>query len=103
MGVNKTWAKVIGIVLLLYGIWGLFSSGNMSLNVVYLLSGLIFAWAGFGASAPTNKVNTWLGVIYALLGILGMFGVLTSLLSGSNNWVHLIVGVISLLIGWKAD
>ena len=112
MGVNQTWAKVIGIVLLLYGVLGLFSAGsvimsygNMYHNIVHLLTGAIFVWAGFVASAPTKKVNTWLGVVYALVGILGMFGIFTELmgLGSADNWFHLVIGVVSIWLGWKVE
>ena len=112
MGANQTWAKVIGIILLILAVWGFFNGPsilglfgvNMLHNIVHLLTGAIFAWAGF-AAAPVKKVNTWLCVIYAIVGILGFFGVLDVLLglSVADNWFHLVIGVVSAWIGWKAE
>lgn len=112
MGVNQKWAMAIGVILLLYGIVGFFSAGSFVMtygnpwhNIIHLVTGALFVWAGFAASAPTKKVNTWLGAIYALVGILGFFGVFDALmgLSSADNWSHLVVGIASILIGWKAD
>jgi len=111
MGANQTWAKVIGVVLLLVGLLGFFMAPvlgmfevNMMHNLVHLVTGAIFAWAGFAAGAPTKKVNTWLGVIYLLVGILGFFGFMGFLnVNSADNWLHIVIGAVSALIGWKAD
>ena len=112
MGANQTWAKVIGVVLLLIGIWGFFTTSILGLfgvntahNIVHLLTGAIFAWAGFAAGAPTKQANTWLGVIYIVVALLGFFGVVNVFLglSTADNWLHLAIGVISAGIGWKGD
>ena len=111
MGANQTWAKVIGVVLLLVGIWGFFTSSILGLfgvntlhNIVHLVTGAIFVWAGFASGAPTNDVNKWLGVVYALVGIVGFFGVLGFLnVNAADNWLHLVIGVVSAWIVWKSD
>jgi hypothetical protein len=110
MGANQTWAKVIGIVLILVGLLGFFMGGNVfgiettaTISVVYIVVGAIFAWAGFkGGNA--KKINTWLGVILLLIGFLGLFGMLAFLNAGTaNTWLHLIAGVVSAGLGWKAE
>lgn len=109
MGANQTWAKVIGIVLILVGLLGFFMSDGVfgikttgTISVVYIVAGAIFAWAGF--AGPAKQVNTWLGVILLLIGILGLFGMLEFLNASTvNTWLHLIIGVVSAGIGWKAD
>jgi len=111
MGANQTWAKVIGVVLILVGLLGFFMGDNvfgfqvnLLHNLVHLITGVIFAWAGFSASAPVNKVNTWLGVIYLLVGIIGFFALQDLLaLNTADNWLHIVIGVISAWIGWKAE
>lgn len=112
MGANQTWAKVIGIVLLLVGILGFVMDSpllglfevNTLHNIVHLVLGAIFAWAGFSASAPVKKVNTWLGVIYLLVGIVGFFALQDLLaLNTADNYLHIVIGLVSILIGWKAD
>ncbi len=110
MGANQTWAKVIGVVLILVGLLGFFMGGNVfglsvsgTISIVYIVAGAIFAWAGFG-TAPVKKVNTWLGVVLLLVGILGFFGMLGFLNAATaNTWFHLIVGVISAGLGWKGE
>lgn len=111
MGANQTWAKVIGVVLLLVGVLGFFMGDsvfgfevNMLHNIVHLVTGAVFAWAGFSASAPTKKVNQWLGVIYLLVGVVGFFALQDLLaLNTADNWLHIVIGVISAWVGWKAE
>lgn len=110
---NKLVAQVFGIVLLLAGIvgffldpsiFGLFGVNTMH-NLVHIVTGLIFVWAGFSKKAPTKQVNKWLGVIYILVAILGFLGLLTFLavqagVSDWDNWLHLVIGVIAAWVGW---
>lgn len=111
MGTNQTWAKVIGVVLLLVGIAGFFMDGsvfglgvNTLHNIVHLVTGAIFAWAGFSAGAPTKKVNQWLGIIYILVGIVGFFALQDLLaLNAADNWLHIVIGVVSAGVAMKAD
>ena len=111
MGAQQTWAKVIGVILLLVGVLGFFMGGsvfgfqvNGLHNIVHLVTGAIFAWAGFAAGAPTKKVNQWLGVIYILVGIVGFFALQDLLaLNPADNWLHLVIGVVSAGIGWKGE
>lgn len=114
MGTQKLWARIIGIILVLVGVLGFVMSSpllgifavNALHNVVHLITGIIFLWAGFAKKAPVMKVNQWLGVIYILVGILGFFGVLGFLAVGPgadpDNFLHLGIGIISALIGWMA-
>lgn len=114
MNIQKLWATIIGIVLLIVGIVGFFHHPILGLfgvnllhNGVHLLTGAIFLWAGLASSAPVKKVNTWLGVVYVLVAILGFFGLLTFLMVGGSmdpdNFLHLGTGVVSALIGWLVD
>lgn len=111
MGANQTWAKVIGVVLLLVGVLGFFMGDsvfgfevNMLHNIVHLVTGALFAWAGFSASAPTKKVNQWLGVIYLLVGVVGFFALQDLLaLNTNDNVLHLVIGAISAWLGWKGS
>jgi hypothetical protein len=110
MGANQTWAKVIGVVLILVGLLGFFMGGsvfgfevNTLHNLVHLITGAIFAWAGF-KGGNVKKVNTWLGVIYVIVGIVGFFALQDLLaLNTADNWLHIVIGVISAAIGMKAD
>ena len=111
MGAQKTWAWIIGVILVLVGIWGFLSEPILGIfatntwhNLVHLITGLVFIWAG--AKNMAKPTNTWLGLIYVLVGILGFFGILTFLaVAGGNdpdNWLHIGIGVISLLVGLTA-
>jgi uncharacterized membrane protein YuzA (DUF378 family) len=112
LGTNQIWAKVIGVILLLVGVIGFFM-GDMVLgifgvnalhNIVHLVTGAVYAWAGFAARAPAQDVNKWLGVIYVLVGIVGFFGVLGFLnVNAADNWLHLVIGAVSAWLGWKGD
>jgi len=114
MAGQKLWAQIIGIVLILVGILGFFMSSpllgffgvNGLHNGVHIVTGLIFLWAGFAGNAPVKKVNQWLGVIYILIGIVGFFVALTFLNMEAgmdpDNWLHLVIGVVSAIVGWTA-
>ncbi len=86
-------------------ILGLFGV-NMIHNLVHLVTGAVFLWAGLSKSDVAVNVNKWLGVIYIVVGIVGFFGVLTFLMvNGGNdpdNYLHLVIGIVSALIGWMA-
>ncbi len=111
MGANQTWAKVIGVILLLVGVVGFFMGDmvfmfgvNALHNIVHLVTGAVFAWAGFAAGAPAKDVNKWLGVVYALVGIVGFFGVLGFLnVNTADNWLHLVIGLVSAGLALRAD
>ncbi len=110
MGVQQTWATVLGVVFLAIGILGFFTSGilwvfgvNALHNVVHLVSGVVLLWAGL-ATAPTKQVNTAFGVIYGLIGIIGFFGVLGFLnVNTADNWLHLVIGIVTLAIGTMSN
>lgn len=112
METQKLWAQIIGVVLLLVGILGFFMNPlfgftlNTLHNVVHLLSGAIFVWAGFSKGAPTKGVNKWFGVIYIVIGIVGFFNIasINTLLAinTADNWLHIVIGVVSAAIGWFA-
>ncbi len=111
MGTQKTWAWLIGVILVLIGIWGFISNPVAGLfpvnalhNIVHLVTGLIFIWAAAkGAAKPANQ---WLGIIYVVVAILGFLGVLSFLaVAGGNdpdNWLHLVIGIVSVLVGYAA-
>ncbi len=111
---QRSWAMIIGIILIVVGIWGFFQQPVLSLfgvnpahNIVHIVTGLIFAWAGFSKGTSAMPVNKWLGVIYIFVGIIGFAGLLTFLevqagAGDLDNWLHLIIGLVSAAIGWFA-
>ncbi|MBX4196644.1 DUF4383 domain-containing protein [Candidatus Pacearchaeota archaeon] len=112
MGAQKTWAWIIGIVLVLTGLLGFVNDPVLGIfnvnglhNTVHILTGLVFIWGAWGGFA--RPVNKSVGVIYILLALLGFFVPLTflDLSAGADpdNFLHLGVGIISALVGWMAD
>ncbi len=111
-GVQKSWAIIIGIILLLVGIIGFFSGDavleifpvNLSHNIVHLITGAVFLWAGFASAEKAKMANKWLGIIYILVAVIGFLGYLTFLnVQGGNdpdNWLHVAIGVVSAGIGF---
>src|SRR3989344_860575 len=107
---QKTWATIIGIVLLLIGLWGFFQDPILSIfgvnalhNIVHLVTGAVFLWAGMAKGTMAKSTNQWLGVIYIIVGLIGFLGVLSFLnVNMADNWLHLLLGVVSAGIGWGA-
>ena len=108
---NKTLAKVLGVVLLAIGVLGFLVGGsllgfgvNTLHNLVHLVTGAIFAWAGFAADAPVKKVNQVLGIVYIAVGLIGLVGVLGFLNTNlADNVLHLAIGAIAAAIGYKGE
>jgi len=113
MGLQNTWAKVLGFVLLIAGVLGFFQ-GEMLLNafgvnalhnLVHVISGIVGIWAGFGAASFAQNYNKWFGVIYLAIAMLGFLNVLAFLnVNAADNWLHLVIGIVSAGIGfWAKD
>jgi hypothetical protein len=79
----------------LLGIFGI----NPLHNVVHLAVGAIFL---FGSTSPVNAkmVNLIIGVVYLLLGVLGLFLPLTFINNnGADTALHLVTGALALYFG----
>ena len=111
MGAQTTWAWIAGIVLVLVGLWGFFTQPILGIfavnslhNIIHLVTGLLFIWAA--TKGPAKTFNVWLGIIYLLVAVIGFFGGLSFLaVMGGNdpdNWLHLVLGLVSLLVGLSA-
>ena len=112
MGANDMWAKIIGIVLLIVGIVGFFTGGNLVgfnvnalHNVIHVVTGALFVYAGFaskGKQAP--MYNKTLGIIYLLVAVIGFLGIsaFNDLLAinTADNWLHLVIAAISIIVGF---
>ncbi len=111
----KTYAQVVGVVLLLLGVVGLvvgetllFGQVNVTLpeDIVHLVTGGILAYFGFTRdNAATRPVAGVLGVVYLLVGILGfvsptLFGILPLPYTVADNITHLLLGVLGIATGW---
>ena len=114
--VNRIVAFIIGIVFLIIGILGLilYTSSrtifgfqvDLVHNLVHLVTGVLGIAAAYtGRSRLFNQV---FGIIYLLLGILGLFpglyfgGRLLGIMhvNGADLLLHLIVGVVASAVGF---
>ena len=112
----RTYAQIVGVVLLLVGVLGLILGEGLFLrilnidileDIVHLITGGILAYVGFGQAderVARNVVGT-LGVIYLLVGILGfivpmLFGLIPDGYTVFDDLLHLALGVLSLVIAF---
>ena len=110
--VQKTYAMVIGAVLVLLGlvgfvnypILGLFGV-NVAQDILHLAGGALIIWLAMkGSAKPTNM---WVGIVALVVGILwfaeGIDGGLLGLIFGINaaiSYLHIAVGVVSLGVAY---
>ncbi len=112
----RLYAKVVGLTIVLIGVGGvllgeksLFGVLNIDIaeDVVHLVTGALMAGVGFrGSDKAVRSVVGGLGVVYLLVGVLGifvpdMFGLLpheyTTVL---DNLIHLSLGVLGIAVGF---
>ena len=112
----RTYAQILGVVLVLTGILGLVLGERLLLgilnidvleDIVHLATGGLLAYVGF-ARADDGLARTVvgvLGVIYLVVGIIGfivpgMFGLLPDGYTVFDNLLHLALGVLSIAVAW---
>ena len=114
--IQKTYALILGIILLIIGIWGLFTDSVLSLGVnifqsiLYIITGSFGLYVGIKGNGPGfNIIIGWFGVILGMLGFIPIIGheangLLNTLLNTkpATSWLHLLVGAISLVIYYGA-
>ena len=113
---TRTYAKVVGLVVVLIGVGGL-SLGEKSLlgvlnidiaeDIVHLVSGGLMAAVGFrGSESAVRSVVGGVGIVYLLVGVLGfivpdMFGLLPSEYETVlDNLIHLVLGALGVAFGF---
>lgn len=113
----RTYAKVVGIVIILVGVVGLILGEEPLLglfnieigeDVVHLLTGGVMAGVGFGVrnTSVVRTVVGVIGVVYLLVGIVGfaapeLFGLLPAHGYGvADNILHLALGVLGIAVAW---
>ena len=112
--VIRTYAQILGIVLILVGIVGLLVGEGLLLgilntdvveDIVHILTGGLLAYVGFGRLdlGAARSVVAAFGVVYLLVGILGfilpnLFGLIPSGYTVFDDLLHLVLGVLSLVI-----
>lgn len=122
---NRLIATVFGAVYLLVGILGFFvtagtgffaTEGAMLIvfavnplhNVIHLAVGAALLYAGLNSVALSRTVNSAVGGVYLLVGVLGLFLVGTPplniiALNGADNVLHLASAVVLLGVGLSQD
>lgn len=109
----KVYAQVVGIVLLLVGIVGLFSARLLGTqttvvhNLIHLVSGAIGAYTGFAGSGYRQFAQIF-GVVYTLVGIIGFvtpsgLGSLGVPVNTIYNLIHLVIGVWGIWAGFGTE
>ena len=105
--VQKTYAMVVGAVLVLLGLVGFVNAPilgifgvNLAQNLLHLVVGGVIIWqAG-------KKTNMWTGIIALVVGVLwfvpGISGLLTSIfaINAAISYLHIAVGVVSLGVAY---
>lgn len=110
----RWFARIIGVVLVLVGIWGFFTRDPLGINFeltnlhnwVHILTGAVALYYGFAPVSETHVANfaKIFGAVYLLLGIIGFF--VDSLFGGAliltmaDNVLHLLIGVAGLAAGF---
>ena len=108
----KMAAIIIGIVFVLVGLLGFFNNPVLGLfevnaahNIVHILAGVVLlagAYTTLGASMSLKII----GVVYAIIAVLGFFMVTDGMLLGfiahnaADLWLHVVLAVIILLAGF---
>jgi len=110
----RWFARIIGITLVLVGIWGFFTRDPLGINFelttlhnwVHILTGAIALYFGFAPVAEVTVANfaKVFGAIYLLLGVVGFF--VHTLLNGAlvltlaDDILHVLIGIAGLATGF---
>jgi len=121
---NRTLGYVLGIVFLLVGVLGFVATSGVGFastqgksllgfelnplhNIVHLLVGALLLVGATRGVAASRAVNTAVGGVYLLVGIIGLFILDSSAnilaLNGADNVLHLVSAVVLLSVGLAAD
>lgn len=122
---NRLLATIFGGVYVLVGLLGFAVTGGVSFiategnlllglfavnplhNIAHLLIGAALLIAGLSNVAAAKTVNTVVGAVYLLLGIVGFFLVGTALnilaLNTADHFLHLASAIVLLGVGLAAD
>jgi hypothetical protein len=108
--VQKTYALVVGVVLLLLGLLGFVMASplfglfgvNALQNVLHLLGGALGLY--FGTKGNAKAFNLWLGVVALVVGLLWFVasGFLSSLLNINEtiSYLHILLGLVSIGVAY---
>jgi hypothetical protein len=111
----KTYAQVVGVVLIVIGLLGFIASDLMAgllgaapslvHNVIHMATGLFGAYFGFLAASAARSFAQVFGVIYTVIALLGLVApaVLIGIgieVTAMYNVIHLVVGLWGLWAGF---
>lgn len=109
--VQKTYAMVIGAVLVLLGLVGFVNAPilgifgvNVAQDVLHLAGGALILWLAMQGSAKAT--NMWVGIVALAVGVLGVLPVAKDLLASifainaAITYLHIAVGIISLGVAY---
>ena len=121
---NRLVATVFGAVYLLVGLLGFAVTSGVGFaateganliifevnplhNIIHLAIGAALLLAGVKGTASARTVNTPVGAVYLLVGVLGLFLLASPLniiaLNGADNVLHLASAVLLLGVGLSLD
>jgi diacylglycerol kinase len=106
------YAQIVGIIVLVLGILGLFITAPTMLGVVntdimedivHLITGGLLVYVGFVRKDLASTVVLVLGIIYLIVGILGflsatLFGLMPSGYTLWDNIIHLVLGIVGVAV-----
>lgn len=109
--IQKTYAMVIGAVLVLVGLIGFVNAPilgifgvNPAQNVLHLVGGALMLWFGYKGSGKT--ANQTLGIVSAVVAVLGFVPGANSLLASifainmATTYLHAAIAVVSLGVAY---
>ena len=109
--VQKTYAMVIGVVLVLLGLVGFVQAPvlglfgvNTAQDLLHLVGGALILWLAYKGAAKAT--NMWVGIIALVVGVLwfvpGANGLLVSIFAINDyiSYLHIAVGVVSLGVSY---
>ncbi len=104
--IQKTFALILGLVLLIIGIWGFFTTDilgfgvNATQSVLHVIAGLFGIYVGtMGMGRGYNASIGWIGIVLGILGFIpGVDTLLTDQLNINTQItiLHLVIGVVAL-------
>ena len=105
-------AIVLGIIFVLIGLLGFFSNPVLGLfevntahNLIHIISGIVLL-AGAYSSLGSSMALKIIGIVYAIVAILGFFLVTDGMLLGfiamntADQWLHVVLAVVILAAGF---
>ena len=112
--VQKTFALVLGIVLLIIGVWGFFATDilgfgvNPVQSILHVIAGIFGIYVGTkGMGSGFNKSIGWIGVVLGVLGFLPSIGhgkgellMQWFNINMQTSVLHLVIGIIALIVAY---